>query len=197
MEEELIGKGRRGLVYKTKYRGKDAVIKVENPKSKAFERIQNEAHWLKILNRHSIGPKFYKLEDGLLIREYVEGDLILDFLEKSSKKRIIPILKDIFLQCRKMDRMKVNKLEMHKPVKHILVGKKPVMIDFERCHITNKPKNVTQFSQFLISKQVKPMLIQKGIPFDTEEAIEANKEYKSKLSEKKFKAILEKFGLTS
>ncbi|MEK6816717.1 MAG: hypothetical protein AABY09_03825 [Nanoarchaeota archaeon] len=197
MAEELVGKGRRGLVYKTKYRGKDAVIKVENPQSKAFERIENEAHWLKILNRHSIGPKFYKLEKGSLIREYVEGDLILDFLENGSKKKTIAVLKDIFMQCRKMDRLRVNKLEMHKPVKHILVGNKPVMIDFERCHITQKPKNVTQFSQFLISKQVKPLLLKKGLYFETEEVIEANKDYKNKPSEKGFENILEKFGLTS
>ncbi|MFH0797905.1 MAG: hypothetical protein V1906_00680 [Candidatus Woesearchaeota archaeon] len=197
MTEELVGKGKRGIVYKTKYRGKDAVIKVENPNSKAFERIENEARWLKILNRHSIGPKFYKLENGSLIREYAEGDLILDFFEKGSKKKIIDCLRDIFLQCRKMDRLKVNKMEMHKPIKHILVGKKPVMIDFERCHTTNKPKNVTQFSQFLISKQVKPMLLEKGLSFDTEEIIEANKGYKTNPNEKNFKAILEKFGLTS
>lgn len=193
MASELVGKGRRGLVYKTKYRGKDAVIKVENPQSKAFDRIKNEAYWLKILNRHSIGPKFYKLENNSLIREYVDGDLILDFIQKSSKKKIIAILKDIFLQCRRMDKMKVNKLEMHKPVKHILVGKKPVMIDFERCHITNKPKNVTQFSQFLISNQVKPILLQKGLSFDTEDVIKANKEYKNKQNEKKFRNTIQAF----
>ncbi len=38
---------------------------------------------------------------------------------------------------------------MHNPVKHIIIGKKVVMIDFERCIISESPKNVTQFVQFL------------------------------------------------
>ena len=40
---------------------------------------------------------------------------------------------------------------MHHPLKHIIIDKLgiPVMIDFERCHKTDKPKNVTQFVEFV------------------------------------------------
>jgi len=53
------------------------------------------------------------------------------------------------------------------------------MIDFERCYYTEKPKNVTQFCQFLL-------LINKIKP----EAIEILKKYKKDESEENFKRIL-------
>ena len=57
---------------------------------------------------------------------------------------------------------------MHHPVKHIIIGKnrKPVLIDFERCRKTEKPKNVTQFCQFLIGNLVRELLSKKGIAID-------------------------------
>jgi len=72
----------------------------------------------------------------------------------------------------------VNKFEMHHPTKHILIKagkpsrKTVVMIDFERCRWTEKPKNVTQFVQFLLryepyaGKQVDNLLRQYKIRQD-------------------------------
>src|SRR3989344_2388730 len=66
-----------------------------------------------------------------LVYEFVEGKYILDFLKKASKKEASKILKEVFRQLRIMDKLKVNKKEMHKPLKHIIIGKKVVLLDFE------------------------------------------------------------------
>ena len=70
---------------------------------------------------------------------------------------------------------------MHKPLKHIVIGKKIIMLDFERCYISKKPKNVTQFGQFLLKLNI----IKKRKEF-----IESLKDYKQNLDEKSFKKIL-------
>ena len=63
----------------------------------------------------------------------------------------VKILKAIMEQCKIMDNLRINKKEMHKPLKNIIITKKekPVLLDFERCCFTNRPKNANQFKQFL------------------------------------------------
>ena len=59
-----------------------------------------------------------------------------------------------------MDGVGVNKEEMTRPWKHIIVtpAGEAILIDFERCRETRLPKNVTQFCQFLISSVLAPHL---------------------------------------
>lgn len=195
MLASYLGKGKRGIVYKARYRGKPVVQKVENPKSEAHQRIKNEAYWLRRLNKYNIGPKFIKFENNILTREFAKGKEIIPWIEDNKKTKIKNILKNILEQCRTMDKLKVNKLEMHRPTKHIIIDKKPLMIDFERCYKTEKPKNITQFCQFLMSKRLKSILEKKGITFDNKELIKATKEYKSKMYKKNFDKILKTLSL--
>ncbi|MBL7051820.1 MAG: hypothetical protein ISS01_01900 [Nanoarchaeota archaeon] len=143
---ELFAKGKRSQVYKEG----DVIIKVEREDIQAVERIRNEAKWLKILNEKGIGPKFIKRVNKKLYMEFIDGERILDFSEKANKKDLKKVLLDLLDQCRTLDKLNVNKYEMHRPLKHVLVRKnKVVMIDFERCKYVLKPKNITQVCQFI------------------------------------------------
>ncbi|MBA3064306.1 methyltransferase [Candidatus Woesearchaeota archaeon] len=158
-----FARGHRGLLYRASLKNKKIVIKTKKPESKAKGRIANETRWIKILNKHKIGPKLLFSGRGYFAYEFVKGDFIIDFIKNNNRENIIKIIKNIFKQLYIMDRLKVDKEEMHHPLKHIIIDKKPVMIDFERCKITKKPKNVTQFCQFIISGGTKVLLNQKGI----------------------------------
>ena len=148
---QYLSKGKRGIVYLTKENGRLVVVKKERPGSRAIMTLNNEASWLKILNKHKIGPRFIRFNDGLVM-EYIKGELFVDWYKKHDKNEVKNAVRDIFLQCRIMDKIGVNKLEMNYPVKHIIMRKnEPVMIDFERCKRTLRPKNVTQLCQFLLS----------------------------------------------
>ena len=112
--------------------------------------------------------------------------IILDYLEGENKETVVKIVVKVLKQCRKMDKLRVNKFEMHKPLKHIIIkNDNPVMIDFERCSGSLFPKNVTQFCQFLTSKHFKVLL---GL--DKKKMIGILKEYKKDESEKNFKRIV-------
>ncbi len=151
---EFLARGKRGEVFLTKYQGKTVAVKQVRATSTVFGRLENEAEWLKKVNNCHIGPKFIKLEDGKLFMEYVRGVPIGEYLEQHAFSTVLA--KEILDQCRVLDKLHVNKFEMHHPTKHILIKRgKPsrktvVMIDFERCRWTEKPKNVTQFAQFLL-----------------------------------------------
>ncbi len=167
---EYLDKGKRSLVYKFKKGRKEYVIKVKSPSSKAIERLKNEAKFLKILNKHKVGPKLVDSGKDYIVYEFVEGKFLKDI--KLNKKQAIEVLK----QCRVLDKLKINKLEMHHPLKHILIKKKITMIDFERCYETDYPKNVTQFINYLFR--------------DFKVPLKLIKEYKKEQSDKNFRRII-------
>src|SRR3989344_6722401 len=154
---EFLARGKRGEVFLTQYKGKTVVVKQVRPTSQALSTLENEAGWLQRVNTEHIGPKFFKLEEGKLFMEYIQGVPIGEYVEKHPLS--MALAKEILDQCRVLDKLHVNKFEMHHPTKHILIKagkpsrKTVIMIDFERCRWTEKPKNVTQFVQFLLQKK--------------------------------------------
>lgn len=188
-----LAKGKRGVIYTGSYKGKKVCVKVKREDSTAVNRIENEAAYLKILNKNGIGPKVVMFKDNQLVYEFVEGAFIEDFVNDptNDKKKIVKMLKEVFIQCFEMDMLKINKEEMSHPFKHIIIKKNPVMIDFERCHRTEKPQNVTQFCQFVSSRAFGDQIERKGIVVDKDEMIKAAKEYKSELNKKSLDKIFD------
>ncbi len=180
-EMKLLAKGKRGIVHQVAYKGKPAICKEKRQESAAINAMENEARWLKMLNKYLIGPKFYGYKDGKLIMEYVKGQPILEWLDnhKNDRKLIQNVMKNVLQQCFRMDQLQVEKKEMHRPVKHIIIrNNKPVLIDFERCRKTLKPSNVTQCCQFLKRLNL--------IRFDHE----LLKAYRREMSERTFRRLL-------
>ena len=186
---KFLAKGKRGLVYTALYKGKKVAIKEKNPKSKAIARIDNEARFMKLLNKHGIGPQFVKFENDSLMYVFVDGIRILDYIAENSKVNIVSVLRKVFRQMYKMDNLGINKEEMHHPVKHVLVEKgKPILIDFERCNYTEKLHNVTQFSQFIMS--MKDTLKEKGIQINKKEIIKQAKTYSHDMNWNNFNKLV-------
>jgi len=176
----LLKKRKRSKIYVGKYKGKKVILK----KDIGLGNIQKEGRWLRLLNKHGIGPKVYSVKKDSIIYEYAKGKTLLETVEegKITKKHLLEVLR----QCRVMDKLKINKLEFTRPYQHVLIGKEVKMIDFERCYKSKKVKNVTQFCQFLMKFKKKL-----GLEFDDKELREMLKRYKSKPLERNFKKIVE------
>lgn len=202
-----FAKGKRGLVYVGEYdqttkikkylpSGSQKVkvaIKVKRADSEASGNIVNEAKWLERLNKIGIGSKFLFSGENYLVYSFVEGEEIIDFIEKNELNAIKKVLREVLKQCFKMDSLKVNKEEMHHPVKHVLVDKSGTswLIDFERCRETNKPMNVTQFVEFIC--RIKNLLKEKGVDIDVMRLRELAKEYKEGYIKEDFETIVDVF----
>lgn len=188
---KYLTKGHRGLLFTGLYKNKKITIKTKNPDSTAIGRIENEANWLKKLNKYKIGPKLLFFDKDYFVYLYIDGDFIIDYFKKSGKNKIGKILKKIFNQMFILDKLKIDKEEMHHPVKHIIVNKnKAYLIDFERTHHAKKPKNITQFCQFLIGGYILEILKSKKIYINKNKVIQLTKIYKKKQTFKNFKRIL-------
>ncbi|MEK6853878.1 MAG: methyltransferase, partial [Nanoarchaeota archaeon] len=197
---ELFEKGNRGLIYKGSYKGKTVAVKAKRKESAAVATIENEINWLKKLNKEGIGPKllFSSKEKDWFAYEFVNGKFILDFIgscgnDEKGKLKVKEAIKQLLLHCRKLDELKINKEEMLRPQKHVILDDfgKITMIDFERCRKTLKPKNVTQLCQFLAGAYANSLLQQKGVSIDKEKLIAAAKQYKHAQNRENFKRILD------
>jgi putative serine/threonine protein kinase len=187
---EFLAKGKRGFVYLKETDGKKVVVKKKNPESTAINRINHEANFLKEVNKLGIGPKYISHNENELVMQYVEGKIIEDFVKENNKKEILKVLIDVLEQCFKLDKIKISKEEMHHPYKHIIIGKKVVMIDWERAHKTLKPGNVTQFCQYLISSRFGGLLKDKRINIDKNKMIKLTKDYKENINSENFNKIV-------
>ncbi|MBW2992844.1 methyltransferase, partial [Candidatus Woesearchaeota archaeon] len=173
---QKFAKGHRGIIWKAKLKNKNIAVKSKLPESKAMGNIQREAEWLKILNKKGIGPKLLMADKDFFCYEFVEGVFIKDFIKKADKQKIRSVLKEVLKQCHTLDKLKINKEEMHHPTKHIIIGKKITLIDFERANKTIKPHNTTQFCQYIINQR--NLLNKKGFEISRENMIKLAKSYK-------------------
>ena len=180
---KYFAKGHRGILYTGMHKNKKIVIKMKNPKSSAFGRIQNEAKWLEKLNKFKIGPKLVFSKDEYFVYEHIEGDFIADYIKKANKSRIKKIIKRIFSQLFTLDKIGADKEEMHHPLKHIIIrNHNPLMLDFERMHFVKDSKNVTQFCQFLMNSKLNETLKTKKINIDRNEIMNLAKIYKRNMN---------------
>ena len=198
--DENIIKGHRGIVeIKTlKIKGKEVKVAIKRSLTQHYD-ANGEAKFLKILNKRGIGPKLLKLDDKKksIMMEFIDGQRILEYFDddKTTKKDVIEVMTKVLDQLLIMDGLGINKLEMTNPYKHIIIyisdkGINPVMIDFERCIYTEKPKNITQFIQFLCSGNLRHILKKKNIEIDTDKLFDIAKGYKKDMKDKYIREIL-------
>jgi putative serine/threonine protein kinase len=131
-----------------------------------------------------------------LLLEFIDGQKIICFIELSSRENILRVIKELFLITYKLDELGINKEEMHRPIKHIIIqsNNKPKLIDYERASYVKNPKNLTQFCQFISSGNVLELLQKKNIHIDKQRIIELAKQYKRENRNMIYKQIVSLFS---
>ena len=188
---EFLAKGKRGIVYTKEFNGKIVVVKKENPNSTAIARIETEARILQEVNKLGIGPQYISHTSDEVVMEFIQGKRIGEFIITAEKQEITEVLINVMNQCFLLDKSNLSKEEMHHPHKHILIGKRVVMLDWERSHKTLKPTNVTQFCQYITSSNFGKVIKEKGIDISKFEIIQLAKIYKENINKNNIKKIIQ------
>lgn len=179
-------KGHRGMIYTGNLNGKKVAVKAQRLDIDV-RTIERESGMIAKVNKQGIAPKLILKEKNYFVYDFAEGEFIIDYLERENKQKIKKLLLETLRQCRVLDEMRITKEEMHNPYKHVIVGKKVVLVDFERAHVDLEPKNVTQFCQYIIRNQ--DLLEKKEIKFEKEDLINLTREYRKNLNETNYKKI--------
>ncbi len=185
---QKIGEGWRGNIFKGEFKGKTLAFKVPS-EPVHIHPILKEGEILKIVNKSGIGGKLALQGEDFIAYEFIEGEELRHVINKQNAKRI---LSQVLEQARELDKLQITKEEMHRLHANVLVDKnlKVYLIDFERAKKSEKPKNITQFVQFLITGGTEYL----G-EFEKEKAIELMRNYKSNQNEENYLKIKEFFNL--
>ena len=191
----ILGKGYVGIVVLGKIGRKKVAVKIRRNDSPR-KNLKKEAELLKITNQSSVGPKLVGFSKNFLVMEYLEGKKIRDWVtnlkKKGSSQQLKIIIKKILEDCYSLDKIGLDHGELSNISKHVIVGKKTTIIDFESSSTGRKVSNVTSATQALcigsgISKIIGRIY---KIP-KKEKMISVLREYKQKQTRDSFEKLLD------
>jgi Predicted Ser/Thr protein kinase len=167
----IVGKGYVGMVVLAKNSSSVCALKIRRVDSPR-KNMTNEAKLLKAANKLDIGPKFVKNSKNFLIMEYIEGEKIIDWAEKSETKsqEVRSVLNNVLRECYLLDDAGLDHGELSTIDKHVIVSKnRNTIIDFESSSLDRKPSNVTGASQAILIGTGLAKIIQKKIKLPQKE----------------------------
>jgi len=191
----VLGKGYVGIVVLGKLGRKKVAVKIRRNDSPR-KNLEKEAVLLKIINKHKMGPKLIGFSKNFLVMEYLDGKKIGDWIaslkKKGSSSQLKTVIKKVLEDCYSLDRIGLDHGELSNITKHVIVGNKTTIIDFESSSMNRKVSNVTSATQALcigsrISKMVGGMY---KIP-KKEKMISVLREYKQKQTRDDFEKLLD------
>ena len=148
----ILGKGYVGIVVLGKIGRKKVAVKIRRNDSPR-KNLKKEAELLKIINEYKIGPKLVAFSKNFLVMEYLDGekigDWVVDLKKKGGSSRLKTIIKKILEDCYMMDRIGLDHGELSNLSKHVIIGKRITIIDFESSSMDRKVSNVTSATQAL------------------------------------------------
>lgn len=159
----VLGKGYVGIVVLAKQNQNKVALKIRRTDSQRDE-MKNEAKLLEIANTVKVGPKVIKSSKNFLVMEYLDGEKIFDWIKKLKGKgasaRLKTTVKKVLEDCYNLDKLGLDHGELSSISKHVIVGKKTSLIDFESASTNRRISNVTAACQAIfigsgISKMVK------------------------------------------
>ncbi|PMP63834.1 MAG: serine/threonine protein kinase [Sulfurihydrogenibium sp.] len=170
---EKIGEGWRASVYKGIF--EDKVLSFKVALSDLHKHpIQKEGIILQQVNKHGIGSPLRFSGEDFIAYDYIDGKPLIEVINQSNYLNLInQLLEQSFI----LDKLKIDKGEMHRPYTNVLVDKdlKLYLIDFERATKSLKPQNVLNVTQFILRGKER-----------TEDLLKLLKEYKLNQSEDNF-----------
>jgi len=190
----VLGKGYVGVVVLAKKRSKLVALKIRRLDSQR-EGMKNEAKLLKQANKVGVGPTLFDSSKNFLIMEFLDGEKIGDWINslsgKGSANKIKTVIRKILEDCFSLDQIGFDHGELSSIVKHVIVGKKISMIDFESSSTKRRVANVTSAAQGIyigsgISKKVKRIY---KIP-PKKEIIDVLRDYKRDQTRNSFEILL-------
>lgn len=185
-----FARGKRGLIYTSHYHKKKVAVKVPRPGSQAKGRMANEARWLRVVNKDGLGPRLLFAGRGVVVYSFVAGQLLKEIIDHAAYPVLRRVFHTVLQQCFQLDQLGIQKEEMHRPQKHIILGThgQVTLIDFERCYRKKNPHNVTQFVEFIC--RTGPLLVQKGFVLTVPVLRQTAQAYASKRTEESFQRLL-------
>ena len=193
------GKGCVGIVTIAYRKGEKVALKIRRTDADRKTMLR-EARLLKRANQTNIGPILLDASKNFLIMQFIDGELLPQWLQKAkSKTQTGKVFRNMLEQCWKLDMAGLDHGELSHAPKHIIIDKKnnPVLIDFETASLNRRPSNVTSICQYLFISKARPEHTYRLNQTGEETLIRSLRNYKKNKTQENYVKILESCGLLS
>lgn len=189
----VLGKGYTGIVVLARIGTRKVALKIRRTDSPR-RTMEKESELLKAANRVNVGPRLIAGSKNFVVMEFLDGKKIQDWVSEHDHKNINTVkgvIRKVLYDCHKLDSIGLDHGELSYISKHVIVGKKVTIIDFESSSLERKTSNVTSASQGLYIGSGLAKLITKlyAVP-QKSKIIEALRQYKLDPSKESFERLI-------
>ena len=197
----IINKGCVSVVVLVETDSGLAVLKIRRTDANRTDMF-HEAEMLRIANSLGIGPKLRAYSENLMVMEYADGPLLVDWLGRvrtGEVKSAKAIVRSLLAQCHLMDKISLDHGELHNASEHVIfrgADRSPTIVDFESASTARRARNLTSICQFLLKRREIPRNSRPIIePLSLECLNNELREYKKDPSEERFQEVMATLGL--
>jgi putative serine/threonine protein kinase len=190
----LLGKGRSSFVFKCRVNDLEGYYACKVRRHDApRQSLSNEALNLKLANGVGVGPLLIRYTNDVLVMEYARGVRLDAYLSSASDQGVRTVVKELLIQGFKLDLIGLVHRELTRPHRHVIVGDRIYIIDFESA--SRDTKSVTNVTQLVNALVLSGGSVQRRVRealniTDTDELVRLLRAYKGKVSRESLNAIL-------
>ena len=195
----VLGKGYVGVVVLSNQGKKLVALKIRRMDASRPE-MKSEANLLRLANEIDVGPELIDSSKNFIIMEYLEGKKIIDWIRdlkgRGSAAKLRSTVRKMLEDCYNLDKIRLDHGELSHIHKHVIVGKKVCIIDFESASVNRRTSNVTSATQSIFIGSGIANLVKKIIKEpNRKKLIVSLKKYKNDQSRENFEDVLQVLGL--
>jgi putative serine/threonine protein kinase len=195
----VLGKGCVSLVVKALMNSNLVALKIRRLDANR-DSLKYEAKLLNVANSINVAPKLFAYSRNFIVMEHAEGLYFKDWIKmlkgKGKKERVKSVIKEILEQCFRLDEIGLDHGELSNIEKHIIVGKKAWIIDFESASMNRRASNLTKVTQYFVVGSPVSSTIRKLLRIeDLNEIFHALRDYKRSKSKDSFENVLRVMNL--
>lgn len=159
----ILGKGCVSVVVKAVVDGNVRALKIRRIDADR-ETMERESELLKNANNTGVGPSFIRSSKNFLLMELIDGINIFRFMENVKEiEKVKHVASEVLDQCYRLDIISLDHGELSYLGKHVIVGDKVTIIDFESASVNRRASNVTAAMQYLfiggaVARKVRELL---------------------------------------
>ncbi|NIM46020.1 MAG: hypothetical protein GTN80_09565 [Nitrososphaeria archaeon] len=195
----ILGKGTTSMVFKVYVENRPAAVKILRMDANR-DSVRPEAERIKMANEVGVGPKLIAYSDAMLLMEFIDGERItavlariVDFPSRERARRLRDLVREILVQCFRLDDIGLDHGQLFRPDRHIYVTSRDrvKIIDFETSSTSRRSSNLTSILQFLLVSGPYAELIRKVLNLESlEEFFPVLRRYKKNPDEETFNCTL-------
>jgi putative serine/threonine protein kinase len=148
----VLGKGCVSLVVVARCREGEAALKIRRVDANR-PSLSQEAELQSLANRVAVGPKLYNYSDNFILMELIRGVNLPEWVRNLKGRGMVSnlrrVCRDLLAKCWRLDQAHLDHGELSNLSKHVIVGDRVEIIDFESASTKRSVRNLTSAAQYL------------------------------------------------